>query len=206
MNLTEKQQKVLSFIRDYQFENGASPTLKEIRQYMNVNSDNSVLKHLNALVGKGYISKGDTPRSIKLLDEVKERLTAAAKTFLAPVLGYIPAGGPIITEENIIDRMNIDISMVRDISKTFLLQVKGDSMIDIGIIEGDTVIVDGSIEPKLGDIVIALIDGGNTVKRYMKDKEGRIFLRPENEKYNDIYPESELQIQGVVTGLMRRYL
>ncbi len=204
--LTDKQNQVLDFIREYQLENGSSPTIKEIRQYMKVNSDNSVLKHLNALVEKGYIEKGDTPRSIGLLADVKERFEAASQTYFAPVLGCIPAGGPIVSEENIIDRYNIDISMVKTPASTFLLRVVGDSMIDIGIMEGDLVIVDSSIQPKLGDVVVALVDGGNTVKRYMIDRDGRIFLRPENAMYSDIYPETELWIQGVVTGLVRKYL
>ncbi|KKP36715.1 MAG: LexA repressor, repressor LexA [Candidatus Peregrinibacteria bacterium GW2011_GWF2_33_10] len=204
--LTEKQQQVLDFIRDYQLEHGASPTLKEMRIFMKVSSDNSILKHLNALVTKGFIKKGDTPRSIALLDEIKEKLNAVAKTFLAPVLGYIPAGGPVISEESVVDHMNIDVSLVKDPSQTFILRVKGDSMIEAGIFEDDTVIVDASIEPKLGDIVVALVDGGNTVKRFMRERDGSIYLQPENPKYQNIYPESELQIQGVVTGLMRRYL
>lgn len=203
--LTDKQKYVLDFIRDYQLENGSSPTLREIREYLNVSSDNSVLKHLNALVEKGFIQKGDTPRSIGLLQEVKDKLHAVSKTFLAPVLGYIPAGGPVITEESTIDHINIDVSLVKNPAKTFLLNVKGDSMINAGIFEGDTVIVDASMEPKLGDIVVALVDGGSTVKRYMIGDGGRIFLRPENEKYSDIYPDYDLQIQGVVTGLMRNY-
>lgn len=203
--LTEKQKIIFDFIRDYQLENGGSPTLREMREYLKVNSDNSVLKHLNALVSKGYIEKGDTPRSIALLPEIKARLNNSSNSVSIPVLGTIPAGGPIISEESVVDRCNIDVSMIRNASNTFMLKVTGDSMINAGIFEDDLVLVDNSIEPRLGDIVVALVDNGNTVKRYMKDKSGRIFLRPENDKYSDIYPEREMSIQGVVTALMRTY-
>ncbi|MBP7058388.1 transcriptional repressor LexA [Candidatus Gracilibacteria bacterium] len=201
--LTEKQEAVLKFIEDYQFEHGASPTLREMREYFGVSSDNSILKHLKALEEKGFISKDDTPRGIKLLSSVKERLEAPE--FKLPLLGMIPAGGPVLTEEYVEKWVNVGEDMVYKLKDSYLLRVTGNSMIDAGIYEDDILIVCGSLEPRVGDIVVALVDNQNTVKRYMRDGQGRVYLKPENENYENIYPEGELCLQGVVTGLIRNY-
>ncbi|HRY91720.1 MAG TPA: transcriptional repressor LexA [Candidatus Gracilibacteria bacterium] len=201
--LTEKQEAVLKFIEDYQLEHGASPTLREMREYFGVSSDNSILKHLKALEEKGFISKDDTPRGIKLLSSVKERLEAPE--FKLPLLGMIPAGGPVLTEEYVEKWVNVGEDMVYKLKDSYLLRVTGNSMIDAGIYEDDILIVCGSLEPRVGDIVVALVDNQNTVKRYMRDGQGRVYLKPENENYENIYPEGELCLQGVVTGLIRNY-
>lgn len=201
--LTEKQEAVLEFIEKYQLENGSSPTLKEMREFFGVSSDNSILKHLKALEEKGYIQKDDTPRGIKLLNSVKERLTNA--DFKLPLLGMIPAGGPVLTEEYIEDWVNVGEDVVYKYKDSYLLRVTGNSMIEAGIYEGDILVVCGALEPRPGDIVVALVDNQNTVKRYMKDERGRVYLKPENVDYDNIYPEGELCTQGVVTGLIRHY-
>lgn len=201
--LTEKQEAVLEFIKNYQLEHGGSPTIKEMREFFGVSSDNSILKHLKALEEKGYIEKDDTPRGIKLLEAVKERLQGVEKKL--PLLGMIPAGGPVLTEEYVEKWMNVGDDVVHKYKDTYLLRVTGDSMVDAGIYEGDIIVVAGVAEPKVGDIVVALVDNQNTVKRYMKDNDGRAYLQPENSKYEPIYPEGELCIQGVVTGLLRYY-
>lgn len=200
--LTDKQQQVLDYIEDYQLTNGSSPTLREIREYLGVASDNSVLKHLKALEKKGYIQKDETPRGIKLLDSIREKLQST--TVSLPVLGFVPAGGPINAEEHIEDWFTVDACKVKDPKTTFMLRVTGQSMVDAGIYEGDLLIADAKKEPKVNDIVIALIDGGNTVKRLVK-KEGRYFLVAENIEYPDIHPLNQLEVQGVVTGLVRSY-
>ena len=201
--LTEKQEGVLKFIEEYQMEHGSSPTLREMREAFGVSSDNSILKHLKALEEKGYITKDDTPRGIRLLSSVKERLDAPE--FKLPLLGMIPAGGPVLSEEYVEKWINVGEDAVYKLKDSFLLRVKGTSMIDAGIFEDDILIVCGSLEPRQGDIVVALVDNQNTVKRYMKDSEGRVYLKPENAAYENIYPEGELCIQGVVTGLLRYY-
>lgn len=200
--LTDKQQQVLDFVEDYQLKNGSSPTLREIREFLGVASDNSVLKHLKALEKKGYIEKDDTPRGIKLLDSIREKLQSS--TISLPVLGFIPAGGPVNADEHIEDWVTLDSSKVKHPKESFMLKVTGQSMIDAGIFEGDLLIADAKREPKANDIVIALVDGGNTVKRLVK-KEGRFFLVAENPEYSDIVPLEQLEIQGVVTGLIRTY-
>lgn len=201
--LTEKQEAVLEFIEKYQMEHGSSPTLKEMREFFGVSSDNSILKHLKALEEKGYIQKDDTPRGIKILDSVKERLNSAE--YKLPLLGMIPAGGPVLTEEYIEDWLNIGEDAVYKFKDSYLLRVTGDSMVEAGIYEGDILVVCGSIEPRFGDIIVALVDNQNTVKRYMKDAHGKVYLKAENPNYENIHPEGELCIQGVVTGLLRYY-
>ena len=201
--LTEKQEGVLKFIEDYQLQHGSSPTLREMREYFGVSSDNSILKHLKALEEKGYIKKDDTPRGIKLLSSVKEKLQS--DDFKLPLLGMVPAGGPVLTEEYIEKWMNVGSDTVYSFKDSYLLRVKGDSMVDVGIYEDDILVVCGSLEPRIYDVVVALVDNQNTVKTYMKDGDGQIYLKPENQKYANIYPEGELCIQGVVTGLLRYY-
>lgn len=201
--LTEKQEAVLEFIENYQIEHGSSPTIKEMREYFGVSSDNSILKHVKALEEKGYIQKDDTPRGIKLLNSVKERLQNAE--FKLPLLGMIPAGGPVLTEEYIEDWVNVGEDVIYKSKDSYLLRVTGDSMVDAGIYEGDILVVCGALEPREGDIVVGLVDNQNTVKRYMKDSNGRVYLKPENPNYDNIYAEGELCIQGVVTGLIRYF-
>lgn len=208
-SLTEKQQAVLEFIEKYQLKNGKSPTLREMREHFGVSSDNSILKHIEGLRAKGYINKDETPRGIGLLDSVREKLSSSVVRI--PLLGMIPAGGPVISEEYVEDWVGIEGNLVRGLKDSFMLRVTGTSMIDAGIYEGDMVIASTKMEPKNGDIVVALIDGGNTLKRFVKS-EGRAYLKAENSSYVDpvtggaeILPVEELMIQGVVTGLIRTY-
>ena len=200
--LTDKQRKVLHFIEEYQLEYGSSPTIREMREYLGVSSDNSVLKHIRALEEKGYLEKDPTPRGIKLLDTVKERLQEPVLKL--PLVGEIPAGGPVVCEENTEAWMSVAENLVRYPNDSFLLKVRGESMINAGINDGDTVIVHQSHHPHNGDIVVALVDGMNTLKRYVFNGE-RAYLKAENPQYTDIYPVEELRIQGVVTGLFRSY-
>lgn len=202
-DLTKRQQEVLSFIEDYQLDHGKSPTIREIKEFLNVSSDNSVLKHLKALEKKGFIEKDDTPRGIKLLETIKQKLLA--DTFAIPVLGHIPAGGPVGAEEYIEDYVTMDTSHIKNPQNCFMLEVTGQSMIDAGIYEGDMLLVDSARSPKVGDIVIALVDNENTVKRLIQDSNGNYLLKAENPEYNDIIPISDLQVQGVVINLQRQY-
>jgi repressor LexA len=201
--ITEKQQIVFDFIESYQIEHGKSPTIREIREFLGVSSDNSVLKHLKALTDKGVIEKDDTPRGIKLFDSVRNRLSSPS--IKLPLLGFIPAGGPVMSEEYIQSWRGVSTEDVANPEKSFLLEVTGDSMQDAGILEGDLLIVDSSVEPKIGDIVVALVDNQNTVKKLMKDSSGKHYLKPENKNYSDIYPDHDLEIQGVVISLIRQY-
>lgn len=176
---------------------------------MKLKSDGFIVHCIKSLTEKGFIKKGDTPRSIKLLPVVEDRLRTNVTKI--PVLGHVPAGGAVVSEENVEDWVSLDFGAGQPHAKhfqnpgdCFVLRVRGDSMVDAGVFEGDFVVCAVKLAPKKDDIVVALVDGGSTVKRYML-KDGKPYLKPENSKYSAIYPESELQIQGVVVGLIRWY-
>jgi len=203
-NLTEKQEAVLGFIEEYQMAYGKSPTLKEMREHFQVSSDNSILKHLKALKEKGFIKKDDTPRGISLLDSVKQKLMGGNAGISLPVLGSIPAGGPVFTEEYVNGHMNVGDELAKNSTDYFILEVTGNSMIDAGIFEGDMVVVDMKKTPQNGDIVVALVDNENTLKRLIKEGD-QVYLKAENKNYQDIHPVNDLSVQGVVSSLIRRY-
>lgn len=202
--LTEKQEAVLNFIEEYQMTNGKSPTIREMREHFGVSSDNSILKHVKALNEKGFVEKDDTPRGIKILESVKKRLEGAKNAFKLPILGFIPAGGPVLTEEHVEGWMTIGDDLARNATDFFLLNVKGESMIDAGIFEGDLVLVNSRKQAKNGDVVVALVDGSNTLKRLVKEG-GKSYLRAENKNYSDIHPAEELSTQGVVVSMIRQF-
>ena len=167
------KKKILVFYRN----NRRMPAYQEIMDLVGFKSKNAVYKLLNKLVDEGIVTKDSRGRLIpnKLVGEV-------------PILGLVEAGLPSVAEESVLDTMSIDEYLINDKDKTYMLEVKGDSMIDAGINEGDLVIAErvddgGSRQAKDGDIVIAEIDGGWTMK-YLKKKDGRAFLRPANKKYN----------------------
>lgn len=205
--LTPKQKIVLEFIEHYQMKNGASPTVREMRDFMKLKSDGFVVYCTTQLVKKGYLKqefgvRRGTPRGIKLMDSVQERLDSPV--IKIPVLGTVPAGGPQGREQYAEDWFSFGEGQIKNPENSFMLRVHGDSMIDAGIFEGDFVIVSASKKAKPGNIVVALVDGGSTVKRYIVE-HGKPCLHAENPNYKNIYPESEMQIQGVVIGLLRWY-
>lgn len=157
-------------------------------------SKNAVYKLVNKLVAERVVSKDSNGRlaPVRLSGEV-------------PLLGLVEAGIPAVADETILDMMSFDEYLVNDPSKTYVLRVKGDSMIEEGIHEGDLVIVERKNEPKDGDIVIAEVDGGWTMK-FLRKKPGKaVFLEPANKNYKPIYPENELHIAAVVKGVIRKY-
>jgi repressor LexA len=201
--VTPKEEKLYRFIESFQLKNGKSPTVCEMRKHMGLKSDGFIVYLMSTLKKKGLIQKDDTPRGIKLLDSVREKLESDLVQI--PVLGYVPAGGPVMTEEYVDDWVGLDSRTIKKPKETYMLKVKGDSMIDAGIFDGDYVLVHGGSTVRKGDIVVGLVDNANTVKRYMKDKEGRAYLKPENPEYENIYPTGELAVQGKVIGLFRWY-
>ena len=201
-DLTEKQKKLLNYIESYQLSHGCSPTIYEMKEEMQVSSDNSILKHLKELEKKNYLKRDNTPRGIELLAEVRDKLFA--DVVVLPLLGTVPAGNPVDAFEDATEWMPVASGMVKDENKTYLLRVSGDSMKNIGILDADLAVVDSAMNPRVGDKVVALIDNQSTVKTLASN--GRMFyLHPENEAYENIYPEGELIIQGVVVGIIRRY-
>ncbi len=122
-----------------------------------------------------------------------------------PILSTVPAGGATIGEQEEIGRIELGNDMVKKPKDSFVLRVSGESMEGAGIFDGDFIIVNQNTEPKMGDIVVALVDGGNTLKRLIKTG-GKYYLQAENPAYEDIHPLESLEVQGVVTGLIRNYL
>jgi SOS regulatory protein LexA len=170
------------------------PSYKEIMDLLGFKSKNAVYKLVNKLVAEKIVSK-----------DSQGRLTPNKLTGEIPLLGLVEAGIPSIADESILDTMSFDEYLIGDPSKTFVLEVKGDSMIEEGIREGDLVVVERKNEPKDGDIVIAEVDGGWTMK-FLRKKPGKaVFLEPANKNYKPIYPENELHVAAVVKGVIRKY-
>jgi SOS regulatory protein LexA len=187
---TDYKNKILRFYK----ENKRMPGYSEIMDLLGFKSKNAVFKLINKLVVEGVVSKDSKGRLIpnKLIGEV-------------PVLGLVEAGFPTNAEEDVLDTMSIDEYLISDKEASYMLEVKGDSMIEAGIQEGDLVIAERiKGQPREGDIVIAEIDGGWTMK-YFRKKSGQIYLEPANKNYKPIYPEYDLKIAAVVKGVVRKY-
>ncbi len=169
------------------------PGYKEMMALLGFKSKNAVYKLINKLVEAGVVEKD---RSGKILPK---QLVGEV-----PVLGLVEAGFPSPAEEELSDTMSLDEYMIKNKESTYILEVKGDSMIEEGIKEGDLVIVERRTEAKEGEIVIAEVDGGWTMK-YLRKKNGKTYLEPANKKYKPIYPEYDLKIAAVVKGVIRKY-
>ncbi len=198
MGLTDRQKAVLEFIQDFRGRRGVMPSLREIQGHFGFASPNAANKHLIALEKKGAIQRsGGVARSLSIMGDVPVPLVKV------PLLGMIPAGYPADQQQEADRCISIDADSLHipKNARTFALQVRGDSMEDAAIVDGDVVIME-FCEPRHRDIVAALIDGEVTLKRYLIQK-GRPFLRAENPKYPDLMPAQELVIQGVFRALLR---
>ena len=176
------------------------PTVSEMARGLKLKSKNAVAKLLRALEEQDFIKRDGTARGIQVRDEYGNEIRAGS--IAVPVIGTISAGSPIMVEQNIEEWVNLPSSLVKSRKDVFLLQVRGDSMIAAGILEGDLVIVRPTREVRNRDIVVALLHDEATVKRYM-EINGRKYLKPENPKYRNIYPQDEWTVQGKVVGVIR---
>jgi len=199
MALTERQQQILDFIREEQQLRGVTPSTREIQEHFGFSSQTTVMDHLHALKTKGVIQqvKGKS-RSIILQGSIHR-----ASLIDIPIYGMIPAGLPSDQEQEAEGCLTVDIDSLKipRNARTFALRVRGDSMVNAAINEGDTIILEFK-DPRNGDIVAALIDGETTLKRYVVQR-GKPFLKAENPKYPDLIPAQELVIQGVMIALFR---
>lgn len=201
--LTPHQRTTLNYIREFQKKRGYSPSLSDLAVAFGVKSKNAVAKVVNALTKNGYIQK-DPKGRIKILEAAADTVQNAVASLTLPLFGPIHAGFAAAAEEQAEELVKLDDYLVRDRRNTFLLRVKGDSMINAGIHEGDLVVVERGVEPKVFDIVVGVLDGEFTLKRLRKDK-GKFYLQAENDAYPDLYAMDELKIAGVVRGVMRKY-
>ena len=199
-NLNENQIKILEYLKEFNLKKGYPPSIREICKAVGYKSTSSVYKHLNILEEEGYIRKDSSkPRAIEILEEDKE-IQRNNKTI--PLLGEIVAGMPALAQENIYDYYSIPEDLINN--GDFMLRVRGDSMIGIGIYEGDYVIVQSQTSAINGDIVVALVNNEEaTLKRFYKEKDS-IRLQPENPSMDPIYSK-DVQILGVVRSLYRRF-
>jgi repressor LexA len=199
----KRQKQILGFIKQYIQSNGTAPTLKQIAEAIGVSSLATVHEHLQALEAKGLITrKSGKMRSIDLAQSNIN--LGQPEGFDAPILGFIAAGAPIEPYTDPNATMNIPAAFVSGKKRTYVLQVRGESMIEDGIMDGDHVIIEQAEAATNGEIVVALLDNGMaTLKRFFRETT-RIRLEPANAKMQPIFVKN-VRIQGKVVGLVRRY-
>ena len=200
--LTKRQQLILQFVLDYIQREGYPPSIREIDSHFKIGSLRGVTVHLDALARKGYITRANTPRSIKV---VHPQFQSAGRTAMLPLLGSIAAGAPIEAQEHVEDLIPVPSEMVRNIEHGFLLRVRGDSMSGEGIMPRDLVVVKPQQTANHGDLVAVLLGDEATVKRINFDKSG-VRLMPSNPAYEPInVAQEDAKIIGRIVGLIRDY-
>lgn len=197
--LTKKQREILNFILDFQGSHEYAPSVREIAEQLGVSSPATVHEHLRALVKKGYVNvRGGVARGLELTRQVFRMRQAID----LPLVGLIAAGRPIEAVEQA-ETLAVPAAFVRDVS-SYVLQVRGTSMIDDGILDGDYVVVERNYYPRNGDVVVALLDNTYaTLKRYYREKD-RIRLQPANSAMKPIFSKNPT-IQGVVRAIIRKF-
>ena len=205
-SLTKKQQKVYEFIESYIEAKGFGPTVREIAEGLELSSPSTVHVHLKTLEQKGYIVRDNLKsRSIALTRPLESAPTlgesGSSQSLTLPLVGNVAAGEPILAEENIEETMTLPTELVGD-SASFILKVHGESMIEAGIHDGDFVVVKQTQVAHNGEIIVALIDDGATVKRFFKERD-HIRLQPENSSMEPIITR-DCSIVGKVVAVMRR--
>lgn len=198
--ISDKQQEILDYIKEEIMAHGYPPSVREICRAVGLKSTSSVHSHLETLEKNGYIKRDPTkPRTIEIMDEtfynVQRRELANV-----PVIGHVAAGMPLLAEENITDYVPIPVDFLPN-EETFILVVKGESMIKAGIYDGDKIIVKRQNTADNGNIVVALVDDSATVKRFYKEK-GHYRLQPENDAMEPIIVDN-VEVLGKVIGLFR---
>lgn len=202
VTLYKRQRQILDFISQYIQKSGYSPTMQQIAEAIGVSSLATIHEHLSSMAKKGVIRKFEG--AVRGIEIVNKKLGEITKGVEIPVLGYIAAGSPIepYTDPNF--SINVAPGMLSGKKRAFVLQVKGESMIEDGILDGDFVVVEEQNEANNGDIVIALLESGlATLKRYFKEAT-RIKLEPANAKMLPIYATS-VKVQGKVVGIIRKF-
>lgn len=197
--ISAKQQEILEYIKQEILHKGYPPAVREICEAVHLRSTSSVHAHLETLENKGYIRRDATkPRAIEIVDD-QFNLTRR-ELVNVPIVGQVAAGQPILAEENIEDYFPIPAGMMPN-KESFMLKVKGESMINAGILNGDLILVQQQTTAENGDKVVALIDDSAMVKTYYKE-DGHYRLQPEND-YMDPIIVDEVSILGKVFGVFR---
>ena len=200
--ITDRQKEVLTFISSYTEENSYPPTVRDISNHFGI-SLRAVQDHILALQKKGFLSQSQKKaRSIRVLSDCREK---EPETFIGkvPLLGTVAAGKPLLSEENLDGYVNLTEPFVRPGKSYFALRVRGQSMINAGILDGDLAVVEQSSTAQDGQIIVAVIDDAITLKRYYKEAE-RIRLQPENPQFQAIYC-TDVRIVGILSNIVRTY-
>ena len=199
--ITERQQEVLDFISSFTKKNNFPPTVREISEYFSI-SLRAVQDHIAALQKKGYLAQ--TQKRARSLSVITGA-SSVTQTYVrkVPLLGTVAAGKPLLSEENLDGYVNLTEPFVRPGKSYFALRVRGQSMIEAGILEGDLAVVEQSNTAVDGQIVVAVIDNATTLNRFYKESD-RIRLQPENAAFDPIYSR-EVTIVGILTNIVRTY-
>lgn len=199
--LTKKQSEILDFIREYIADHGYAPSYREIADHFALSSPATVHQHIKTLTEKGFLTMGEDgeARSVELTAEAQP----ASPSILLPLAGLITAGAPIeAVEEN--ETMAVPTEFVIDGANSFVLRVKGQSMIEDGILDGDYVVIERNPSPKNGEVIVALLDNAfATLKRFYRESN-QIRLQPANSTMDPIYVKDCI-VQGVVRAVIRKF-
>ena len=197
--ISPKQQEILEYIKSQILERGFPPAVRDICEAVHLKSTSSVHSHLETLEKNGYIRRDPTkPRAIEILDDSFNFMRGEMVN--VPIIGHVAAGEPILAEQNIENYFPIPMEYMPN-NQTFILKVKGESMINAGILDGDMVLVEQRSTARNGEMVVALIEDGATVKTFYKE-DGIIRLQPENDTMDPIMV-TDVQILGKVIGIFR---
>ena len=195
---TERQRRILEVIRNFTVDHGYPPSVREIGERVGLSSSSTIHAHLKALERRGLISRDPTkPRAMR-----SGNAPAAKETVVLPVLGRVAAGVPIMAQEDVEGEFLLGAGFVPRASDAFMLRVQGDSMVDAAILDGDLILVRPQRSAENGEIVVAMLDGEATVKRFYREAE-RVRLQPENQTMAPIYA-SDVEIVGRVEAVVRR--
>ncbi|MDO5539838.1 MAG: transcriptional repressor LexA [Eubacteriales bacterium] len=198
--ITKKQTEILEYIKSEILNRGFPPAVREICEAVNLKSTSSVHSHLETLEKNGYIRRDPTkPRAIEIIDDNFNLVRREVVN--VPIIGRVAAGQPLLAVENIENYFPIPAEFMPN-AQTFMLNVKGESMINAGIFDGDQILVQQQNTARNGDIVVALIDDSATVKTYYKE-DGYYRLQPENDTMDPIIVHGDIQILGKVIGVFR---
>ncbi len=200
--ITDRQKEVLTFISTYTEENSYPPTVRDISEHFEI-SLRAVQDHITALQKKGFLSQSQKrARSIKVLEDFREK-TPELFVGKVPLLGSVAAGKPLLSEENLDGYINLTEPFVRPGKSYFALRVRGQSMSNAGILDGDLAVVEQASNAADGQIVVAVIDDAITLKRYYKESQ-RVRLQPENPAFQAIYC-TDVRIVGILSNIVRTY-
>jgi repressor LexA len=200
---TERQRRILRAIADFKAERGYPPSVREIGERVGLSSSSTIHAHLKALERRGLISRDPTkPRALRSEFDEGRPSQAARDAVVMPVLGKVAAGVPITAAENVEGEFVLPAGFVPRASNAFMLRVQGDSMVDAAILDGDLIVVRPQATADNGEVVVAMLDGEATVKRFYREKS-RIRLQPENRSMAPIYA-SDVEIIGRVEAVVRR--